>query len=111
MNDLYLALGRAIAAQCPKGFKEARLEAVPDDGAYRIVCAPAEGGEVTLALNEGGGAEIRPPLAEIRARMAAEDGRTWRSCTVTLTPGGGFALDVGYADDDGADGGLKIELR
>ena len=97
MNDLYLALGRAIAAQCPKGFIEARLEAVPDQGSYRIVCKPGEGGEVTLGLNEGGSAEIRPPLAEIRARMAAEDGREWRSCTVTLRKGGHFSIDVSQA--------------
>ena len=111
MNDLYLALGRAIAAHCPKGFREARLEGVPDETRYRIVCQPGEGGEVTLVLDAAAQEDIAPPLGQIRERMVAEDGRAWRSCTVTLTPGGGFAFDVGYAEDKGGDEGLKIELR
>lgn len=111
MNDLYLALGRAIAGQCPQGFKEARLQAVPDADRYRLFCDPAEGERSERELDAEASEAIHPPLAEIRARMAAEDGRRWRSCTVTLTPGGGFALDVGYGDAPAQEGGFQIEVR
>ena len=94
MNHLYLQLGRAIAAQCPPGFKEARLEAAPDEGKLVIACTLEDGGEVKPALGEPARHAILAALGEVREAMAAQDGKPWRSCTVTLVAGGGFAMDV-----------------
>ena len=94
MNHLYLALGRAIAGLCPAGFAEARLQANPDEGAFDLNSTMADGTQVQLPVDEAARAAIRAPLDEIREAMAAEDGKSWRSCTVTLIAGGGFRLDV-----------------
>lgn len=96
MNHLYLQLGRAIAGQCPPGFRQARLEASPDEGAWRLTCTPREGADVEPAIGEEARGALAAPLAEIRDGMEAEDGKRWRSCTVTLIAGGGFQMDVGY---------------
>ena len=94
MNHLYLALGRAIAGLCPPGFAEAKLQATPDEGAFDLNSTMADGTQVQLPVDEAGRAAIRVPLNEIREAMVAEDGKSWRSCTVTLIAGGGFLLDV-----------------
>lgn len=94
MNHLYLQLGRAIAGQCPPGFKEARLEATPDEDRIDLACTPADGSETVPALDADARAAIKAALGEVRAAMAEADGKSWRSCTVTLVAGGGFAIDV-----------------
>lgn len=94
MNHLYLQLGRAIAGQCPPGFREARLEATPDEDRLEIACTLADGSEAAPALDADARAAIAAALAEVRAAMAEADGKSWRSCTVTLVAGGGFAIDV-----------------
>jgi hypothetical protein len=94
MNHLYLQLGRAIAGTCPPGFKEARLEATPDEDRIDLACTLADGSEAAPALDVDARAAIAAALAEVRAAMAEADGKSWRSCTVTLVAGGGFAMDV-----------------
>ncbi|HEV7661309.1 MAG TPA: hypothetical protein VGO55_15830 [Allosphingosinicella sp.] len=94
MNHLYLQLGRAIAGQCPPGFKEARLEATPDEDRLDLTCTLADGSEAAPALDADARAAIAAALVEVRAAMAEADGKSWRSCTVTLVAGGGFAIDV-----------------
>jgi hypothetical protein len=94
MNHLYLQLGRAIAGTCPPGFKEARLEATPDEDRLEIACTLADGSQAAPALDAEARAAIGAALAEVRAAMAEADGKSWRSCTVTLAAGGGFAMDV-----------------
>jgi hypothetical protein len=94
MNHLYLQLGRAIAGTCPPGFQEARLEATPDEDRLDVTCILADGSEAAPALDADARAAIAAALAEVRAAMAEADGKSWRSCTVTLVAGGGFALDV-----------------
>jgi hypothetical protein len=94
MNHLYLQLGRAIAGQCPPGFREARLEATPDEDRIDLACTRADGSETAPALDADGRAAIAAALSEVRAAMAEADGKSWRSCTVTLAAGGGFAIDV-----------------
>jgi hypothetical protein len=93
LNHLYLQLGRAIAGQCPPGFKEARLEATPDEDRLELRCTLADG-QTAPALGAEARAAIGAALAEVRAAMAEADGKSWRSCTVTLAAGGGFAMDV-----------------
>lgn len=98
MDEVHLRLGRAIARCCPPGFREAVLTAAMDQpgAALALTCTPEEGGEWTPVLDEADRVDIRAALTEVRHVMGREDGRIWRSCTVTLTKGGGFALDVGY---------------
>ena len=94
MNHLYLALGRAIASQCPPGFKEARLDAAPDEDRLDLACTLADGSETAPALDAEARAAIKAALSEVREAMAAQDGARWSACTVTLAAGGGFAMDV-----------------
>ena len=35
-------------------------------------------------------------LTAIRHAQSEEDGKVWKTCTVVLTRGGGFEMDVGY---------------
>jgi hypothetical protein len=93
----YLDLGRMIAGLCPPGFAEARLAARlgPDlaGGADEIAlsCRPGDGGEtVAVHLYDQARAGFASRLRHIRA---AQD-RTWHACTVILTKGGGFAMEM-----------------
>jgi hypothetical protein len=94
MNHLYLQLGRAIAGACPPGFKEARLDAAPDEDRFDVACTTADGSQVTPALDTEARAAIAAALAEVRRAMAGPDGKSWRTCTVTLVAGGGFSMEV-----------------
>jgi hypothetical protein len=91
-EDPYLQLGRAIAGQCPAGFEEARLEAeLGEDGAkLQLACTPEGGGETRPAIDQTAHGRIQALLEHIRDK----DERGWRTCTVTLRKGGGFAMDV-----------------
>lgn len=101
-NVAYLALGRLIAGQCPPGFTKASLGAEILDTVTRvwIEATQADGWDVHLQPSEEAAQQMLELLRGIRARMAEEDGRAWQRCTVTLAPGGGFALDVEYDEDD-----------
>lgn len=94
MNHLYLQLGRAIAGQCPPGFKEARLDAAPDEDRLDLACTLADGSQVSPPLAGEARHGIGAALAEVREAMAAQDGKSWRTCTVTLVAGGGFRMEV-----------------
>ena len=94
MNHLYLQLGRAIAGTCPPGFKEARLDAAPDEDRFDIACTLADGSQAMPALDAEARQGIGAALAEVRQAMAGPDGKSWRSCTVTLVAGGGFSMEV-----------------
>lgn len=94
MNHLYLALGRAIAGICPPGFKEARLTAAPDEDRFDLACTLADGSQAAPALDADARQGIAAALDEVRQAMAGEDGKSWRSCTVTLIAGGGFSMEV-----------------
>jgi hypothetical protein len=98
VDDDYLALGRLIAAQCPQGFAQAVLEAqlVGKQADLEIGASMADGTEIEPPLDSAGVHDIHVVLDGIREKMAAADGRRWRSCTVTLVAGGGFAMDVKY---------------
>jgi len=94
MNHLYLQLGRAIAGVCPPGFREARLDAAPDEDRFDVSCTMADGSQAAPALDGEARAAIGAALAEVRKAMAGPDGKSWRSCTVTLVGGGGFSMEV-----------------
>lgn len=98
MDIAYLALGRLIAGQCPPGFRKAVLamEIVGDESRLTIDSTQADGTEVQMPPSADGAADILESLRGIRQTMEKEDGRAWRSCSVTLIAGGGFQLDVGY---------------
>jgi len=98
VNHLYLQLGRAIAGQCPPGFREATLSATLDDVdvALALACTSADGSQVRPDLDAAARAAIQAPLEDIREDMARKEGKAWRRCTVTLVAGGGFAMDVDY---------------
>jgi hypothetical protein len=100
-NVAYLALGRLVAAQCPAGFTKASLGAEILDNVTRvwIEATQADGWVIHLQPGEEATEQMLELLRTIRARMAAADGRAWNYCTVTLTPGGGFAMDVEYEED------------
>ncbi|HVQ07980.1 MAG TPA: hypothetical protein VMS43_06055 [Allosphingosinicella sp.] len=94
MNHLYLQLGRAIAGTCPPGFREARLDAAPGEDRFDVACTLADGSQVTPALAVDARRGIAAALDEVRQAMAGPDGKSWRSCTVTLVAGGGFSMEV-----------------
>ncbi|MEA3011555.1 MAG: hypothetical protein QOD42_100 [Sphingomonadales bacterium] len=94
MNHLYLQLGRAIAGTCPPGFKEARLDAAPGEDRLDVACTLADGSQVSPPLDAEARRGIGAALGEVRQAMAAQDGKSWRSCTVTLVAGGGFSMEV-----------------
>lgn len=91
-DESYLDLGRMIAGHCPRGFREAKLTARLGDGES----------ELAIECVQDDGSAAAPPLLkfardELRARLASlreEEGREWKSCTVTLVRGGGFTMDV-----------------
>ena len=94
MDHLYLQLGRAIAGQCPPGFREARLDAAPDEARLDLACTLADGSQATPELDGEARRGIGAALAEVRAAMTDRDGKSWRSCTATLIAGGGFSMEV-----------------
>ena len=98
MEIAYLALGRLIAGQCPPGFKKAVLgmEIHEERSRMWIISTQADGTEVQMPPNDDAARDILESLRGIRKAMAEEDGALWRSCVVTLTQGGGFAMDVEY---------------
>jgi hypothetical protein len=98
MNDKYLHLGRLIAAQCPPGFSEAKLEGDLDGDRAELglswITQNETRQEVSLQVPMP---EIRLALEDIREAMAREaGGKNWRTFVVTLRQGGHFQLDVGY---------------
>jgi hypothetical protein len=97
VNDKYLRLGRAIAGQCPVGFEQATLKGRVEDGGmeFGIAAVMADGTAFEPGLDDAAHAEIEAALHDIRDAQAAEDGKAWRTCTVTLIKGGGFHMDVG----------------
>lgn len=98
MNDLYLRLGRLIAAQCPPGFDKAVLEADLHDGHPLLrIDTQADGEEVEVPLSDETVQRIEETLRAIQKAMAVEDPRPWNGCTVTLRKGGHFDLDIAYA--------------
>jgi hypothetical protein len=98
MEIAYLGLGRLIAGQCPAGFRKAVLgmEIAEEQSLLRIVSTQQDGTEVQMPPDDRAAHDILESLRGIRKAMAEQDGALWRSCTVTLTAGGGFALDVEY---------------
>ena len=98
MEIAYLGLGRLIAGQCPPGFKKAVLgmEIHEDRTRLWIISTQADGTEVQMPPSDEAARDILESLRGIRTAMAEEDGRRWRSCTVTLRQGGGFAIEVEY---------------
>lgn len=93
MNDHYLRLGRTIAGLCPPGFAKAVLEArmVEDEPpVLSLTTTEADGAEDFPHID----AAARDALAEALNAVRDGNGKTWSACTVTLTPGGGFAMDT-----------------
>jgi len=112
VNDLYLALGRTIAGLCPPGFQRAVLDAAmnEDKPALSLVCKDANDEEQFPPIDASARDALTAALAKVRDAQTEVDGKAWSHCTVTLSAGGGFAMDVGYPDDDGAErrDGLQI---
>lgn len=98
MNDLYLKLGRAIATKCKPGFHQAALLAdMEAEGAgLKLTYSLDDGSEWEPELDEDEQTDLRVALIEIRQAQGQEDGKIWKTCTVVLTRGGGFDMDVGY---------------
>ena len=98
MNDLYLKLGRAMATRCKPGFHQAALLAAMDEegAALQLTYSMDDGSEWEPELDEDDRAELRTVLTEVRHVQGREDGKIWKTCTVVLTRGGGFEMDVGY---------------
>jgi hypothetical protein len=98
MDDLYLKLGRAMATRCKPGFHQAALLAAMDEegAALQLTYSMGDGSEWEPELDEDDRAELRTALTEVRHVQGREDGRIWKTCTVVLTRGGGFEMDVGY---------------
>ena len=98
MNDLYLKLGRAMAGICKPGFHQAALLASMDDegGALQLTYTLDDGSEWEPELTEDDRHQLRGVLTEVRHVQGQQDGKVWKTCTVTLTKGGGFEMDVGY---------------
>ena len=98
MNDLYLKLGRAMATKCKPGFHQAALLAAMDEegAALQLTYSMDDGSEWEPELDEDDRAELRTILTEVRHVQGREDGKIWKTCTVVLTRGGGFEMDVGY---------------
>lgn len=98
MNDLYLALGRTIAGLCPPGFERAELSATMIEGEapqLALTCVDSAGEEKFPPIDKAARDTLAEALEAVRDAQAAEDGKAWRTCTVALTAGGGFDMDVG----------------
>jgi hypothetical protein len=98
MNDLYLKLGRAMATKCKPGFHKSALLAdmEKEDGDLKLTYSQDDGSEWEPELSEQDRAELRTALTEVRQVQGQVDGKIWKTCTVVLTRGGGFEMDVGY---------------
>jgi hypothetical protein len=98
MDDLYLKLGRAIATRCKPGFHQAALLAdmEQEGGDLKLTYSLDDGSEWEPELDEDDRADLRTTLTEVRHVQGREDGKIWKTCTVVLTRGGGFEMDVGY---------------
>ena len=98
MNDLYLKLGRAMATKCQPGFYQSALRAdMEKAGAdLKLTYSQDDGSEWEPELTEDDRAELRNALTEVRQVQGQVDGKVWKTCTVVLTRGGGFEMDVGY---------------
>jgi acetoin utilization deacetylase AcuC-like enzyme len=98
MNDLYLQLGRAMAGMCKPGFHRAALLAAMDEAgaALQLTYTLDDGSEWEPELSEDDRGTLRAALAAVRHAREQEEGTVWKTCTVVLTRGGGFELDVGY---------------
>ena len=98
MNDLYLKLGRAMAGICKPGFHQAALLASMDDegAALQLTYTLDDGSEWEPELTEDDRHQLRGVLTEVRHVQGQADGKVWKTCTVVLTRGGGFEMDVGY---------------
>ena len=98
MNDLYLKLGRAMAGICKPGFHQAALLASMDDegGALQLTYTLDDGSEWEPELTEDDRHQLRGVLTEVRHVQGQQDGKIWKTCTIVLTRGGGFEMDVGY---------------
>ena len=98
MNDLYLKLGRTMAGICKPGFHQAALLASMDDagGSLQLTYTTDDGEEWEPELTEDDRHQLRGVLTEVRHVQGQQDGKVWKTCTVVLTRGGGFEMDVGY---------------
>jgi hypothetical protein len=98
MDDLYLKLGRAIATRCKPGFHQAALLAdmEKEGGDLKLTYSLDDGSEWEPELDEDDRKDLRLALTEVRHGQGREDGKVWKTCTVVLTRGGGFEMDVEY---------------
>jgi hypothetical protein len=98
MNDLYLKLGRAMATKCKPGFYQSTLLAdmEKEGGGLKLTYSLDDGSEGEPSLSEEDRGELRAALTEVRLVQGQVDGKVWKTCTVMLTRGGGFDMDVGY---------------
>ena len=98
MNDLYLRLGRTIATKCKPGFHQAALLAdmEQEGGGLKLTYSLDDESEWEPELDEEDRADLRAALTDVRHAQGQEDGKVWKTCTVVLTRGGGFEMDVGY---------------
>jgi hypothetical protein len=98
MNDLYMRLGRTVAGICKPGFHQAALLASMDDegAALQLTYTNDDGSEWEPELTEEDRQELRLALTAVRHAQTEADGKAWKTCTVVLTRGGGFQMDVGY---------------
>ena len=98
MNDLYLKLGRAMATKCKPGFYQAALRAdmAEESGSLKLTYSLDDGSEWEPELSDEDRTELGGALTEVRQVQGQVDGKVWKTCTVVLTRGGGFEMDVGY---------------
>jgi len=98
MNDPCLRLGRTMAGICKPGFYQAALlAAMEEEGAgLQLTYSLDDGSEWEPELTEEDRQALRTALTDVRHAQGQEDGKVWKTCTVVLTRGGGFEMDVGY---------------
>ena len=98
MDDLYLRLGRTMAGICKPGFHQAALLAAMDEegASLQLTYTTDDGEEWEPELTEEDRQTLRSALTAVRHAQGQEDGKIWNTCTVVLTRGGGFEMDVGY---------------
>jgi hypothetical protein len=91
-DESYLDLGRMIAGHCPPGFRQAKLTARLGAGEAELAieCVLDDGSAAAPPLHKFARDDLQARLTSLRE----EEGREWKSCTVTLTRGGGFTMDV-----------------
>lgn len=98
MDDLNLRLGRTMAGICKPGFYQAALLAAMDEegASLQLTYSLDDGSEWEPELTEDDRHNLRMALTAVRHAQGQEDGKVWKTCTVVLTRGGGFEMDVGY---------------